>query len=128
MVAKKSCNKLNTTIFDRHDLQNCKAIVFRKLAIKPNENKLMFPVIFIFSNWILIEQIIASSNPSVLEETDLQKILPEVLSGGLEAWVKKHRFNYFLGTWTPQIEKRFPHMLEYTSKRKFNKYSGKIKL
>ena len=60
-----------------------KAITFRKIAIVPNGNKLIFQVIFIFSDWILIEQIIASSTPSVLGETDFQKILPGVLSGGL---------------------------------------------
>ena len=49
-----------------------KAITFRKIAIIPNEKKLIFQVIFIFSDWILIEQII-----------DFQKTLPRVLSGGL---------------------------------------------
>ena len=39
----------------------------------------MFQVIFIFSDWILIEQIIAS----VLGQTDFQKVLSLVLSGGL---------------------------------------------
>ena len=76
-------NELNTTLFGRHYLQNCKAITFRKIAIIPNGNKLMFQVIFIFSDWILIEQIIASSSPSVLGKTDFQKILAGVLSGGL---------------------------------------------
>ena len=28
--------------------------------------------------------------------------------------------------WTPYIEQFFPHMLEYTSQRKFNKHSGEI--
>ena len=60
-------NKLNTTLFDRYYFQNCKAITFRKIAIIPNGNKLMFQVIFIFSDWILIEQIIASSHPISLE-------------------------------------------------------------
>ena len=60
-----------------------KAIKFRKIPIVSNGNKLIFQVIFIFSDWILIEQIIASSTPSVLGETDFQKILPGVLSGGL---------------------------------------------
>ena len=61
-----------------------KDITFRKIAIIPNGNKLMFQAIFIFSDWILIEQIIASSHPfSALGETDFQKILPGVLSGGL---------------------------------------------
>ena len=43
----------------------------------------MFQVISIFLEWILIEQIIASSNPSVLGETDFQKVLPGSLSGEL---------------------------------------------
>ena len=43
-------NELNTTLFGRHYLQNCKAITFRKIAIIPNGNKLMFQVIFIFSD------------------------------------------------------------------------------
>ena len=75
-------NKLNTKTFDRHYLENCKAVTFRKIAIIPNGNKLIFQVTFIFSDWILIEQIIASSNPC-LWETDFQTILPGVLSGGL---------------------------------------------
>ena len=54
-----------------------------KLQIMQNVNKIMFQVIFIFSDWILIEQIIASFNPSVLGETDFQNILPGVLIGGL---------------------------------------------
>ena len=60
-----------------------KDIIFRKIAIIPNGNKLMFQAIFIFSDWILIEHIIASSSRSVCGETDSQKILPRVLSGGL---------------------------------------------
>ena len=60
-----------------------KDIIFRKIAIIPNGNKLMFQAIFIFSDWILIEQITASSIPSVLGETNFQKILPGVLSGEL---------------------------------------------
>ena len=66
MVAKRRGKKLNTTLFDRYYLQNCNhhtklqpshkitAIRFRKTAIKPNGNKLMFQAIFIFSDWILI--------------------------------------------------------------------------
>ena len=76
-------NKLNATLFDRHYLQNYKAITFRKIAIKPNGNKLMFQFILIFSDSVLIEQIIAFSTLSVLGETDFQKHMPGVLSGGL---------------------------------------------
>ena len=76
-------DKIKTTLFDRHYLQNCKSITFRKIAIIPNGNKLMLQVIFIFSDWIWIEQVIASSTPSVLGEKDFQKILPGDLSGEL---------------------------------------------
>ena len=54
-----------------------------KLQIIQNVNKIMFQVIFIFSDWMLIEQIMASSNRFVLGETDFQKIIPGVLSWGL---------------------------------------------
>ena len=54
-----------------------------KLQIIENMKKLMFPVIFIFSDSILIKQIIVSSTPFVLGEIDFQKILPGVLSRGL---------------------------------------------
>ena len=53
------------------------------LEIIQNVTKLMFQAIFIFSDWIFIEQIIASSTSSVFGETDFQKTLPQVLSGGL---------------------------------------------
>ena len=43
----------------------------------------MFQGIFIFSDWILIEQIIASLQHTILGEADFQKIQPRVLSGGL---------------------------------------------
>ena len=46
-----------------------------KLQIIQNVNKLMFQVIFIFSDWILIEQIIAST-PYILGESDFLEILP----------------------------------------------------
>ena len=42
----------------------------------------MLQVNFIFSDWILIDKIIVSSTTSALGETDFQKILPGVLSGG----------------------------------------------
>ena len=54
-----------------------------KLQIMQNINKLMLQVIFIFSDWILIKQIIVSSTPFVMGEIDFQKILPGVLSEGL---------------------------------------------
>ena len=36
-----------------------------KLQIMQNVNKLMLQVIYMFSDWILIEQVIASSTPSL---------------------------------------------------------------
>ena len=51
-----------------------------KLQIIQNINKLMFQVIFIFSDSILIKQI-SFLHPSV--ETDFSKILPGVLGGEL---------------------------------------------
>ena len=67
------------------------AITFRIIAIVPNGNKLFFQIIFIFSDWILIEQImieydfwiLIEQTPSVLGETSSQKLLPGVLSGWL---------------------------------------------
>ena len=50
-----------------------KAITFKKTAIVPNGIKLMFQVIFIFSDLILIEQIIAFSTPAA--ELEFPKIL-----------------------------------------------------
>ena len=44
-------------------------------------NILMFQVIFIFSDWILIKQILVFSTPFRLEEKDFQNVLPVVLSG-----------------------------------------------
>ena len=43
----------------------------------------MFQVIFILSDLILLKQIIVSSNTFVLGETNFQKALPGILSGGL---------------------------------------------
>ena len=59
---------------------NCKAITFWKIAIIPNGNKLMFQVIFIFSDWILIEQITASSHPFCLGGN--KKFYQEFWAGG----------------------------------------------
>ena len=56
-----------------------KPLHLKKLQIVQNINELMFQAILIFSDWILIKQIIVSSTLFVLGETDFQKILPEVL-------------------------------------------------
>ena len=103
----------------------CKITTSRKNTNHTKYNNLMFQVIFIFFDWILINQIIVLSTPFVLEKTDFQKILPEVLNfeWGTEVWVKIYS-THFLRVWTPYIEKDFPYMVEYTSYRKFNQHSG----
>ena len=83
-------NKLKITLFDRYYLQNCKSITFRKIAIIPNGNKLMLQVIFIFSDWILIEQIIASSHPFCLGGNRFSKNSTRSFEWGTGIWVKKH--------------------------------------
>ena len=55
-----------------------------KLEIIQNILQPMFQVIFIFSDWILVGQIIVSSTTFVLGKTHVQKILPGVLNGWLE--------------------------------------------
>ena len=75
-----------------------------KLQIIQNINKLMFQVIFIFSDRILIKQIIISSTPFVLGETDFQKSF-EWRTG---AWVKIYRFNAFARNMNTINWKHFP--------------------
>ena len=55
-----------------------------KLQIIQNIKKLMFRILLIFSDWILLKQIIVSSTTLFLGETYFQKILPGVLNGLLE--------------------------------------------
>ena len=54
-------NKIDTILYDRYYLQNYKAITFEKLEIIQNIKNLIIQVIFIFSDWIVIKQIIVSS-------------------------------------------------------------------
>ena len=80
-MTKVICRQpLTTILFNRYYLQNCKAIAFRKIAIIPNRNKVCSKS----SSYFLIEfgYCGASSIPSVLDETDFQKILTGVLSEG----------------------------------------------
>ena len=71
----------------------------KKLQIVQNINELMFQAILIFSDWILIKQIIVSSTLFVLGETDFQKILPEVLIDELSHEWKSTGSKHFLGMW-----------------------------
>ena len=68
-----------------------------KLQITQNINKLMLQVIFIFSDWILIKQIIVSSTPLFLAlgGNRFSKNCTWSFEWGTGAWVKMHRFNSF---------------------------------
>ena len=80
-MTKVICRQpLTTILFNRYYLQNCKAILFRKIVIIPNRNKVCSKS----SSNFLIEfgYCGASSIPSALDETDFQKILTGVLSEG----------------------------------------------
>ena len=70
---------------------------FEKLWIIQNINKLMFQVIFMFSNWFLMTQILVSSTPLflVLGENRFSKNCIWSFEWGTEKWVKMHRFNAF---------------------------------
>ena len=78
-------------------LQNCEAITFRKIAnhTKCKQTNVpshlhIFRLNFDRTNHSLL-------NLSVLEETDFQKILPEVLNGRLEHQYKCIDSMHFLG-------------------------------
>ena len=71
-----------------------------KLQIIQNIYNLMFQVVFIFSDWILIKQIIVSSAPFVLGETNFLKILLEVLRGELADGMSK---NAYIEWWNIQV-------------------------
>ena len=98
-----------------------------KLKTIQNVNKLMFQVIFIFSDWILIEQIIATSTPSVFGRKRFTKNSAWSFKWETGAWVKMYRFNAFSGNVNTINWKIFSHMLEYTSQRKFSKHYGETK-
>ena len=77
--------------------KNVKPSHLEKLQIVQNINEVMFQIIFIFSDWILIKQIIVSSTPYVLEETDFQKNSTWSFEWGTRVWLKIHIFNAFSG-------------------------------
>ena len=60
----------------------------------------MFQVTLIFSDWILIKQIIVSSTLFVMGETDFQKILPGVLTGEMAQEQNSIDSMHFIGMWT----------------------------
>ena len=117
-------------LYDRYYLQNCKTITSEKLQIIQNMKDLMFQVIFIFSDWILIKQIIVSSIPfyswgkrnNVAWGNEqfppalgvMTKTWGQVLSGEDNKW-KCLESVHFPGMWTPSIWKFFPHLVEYKS-------------
>ena len=75
---QRRSNEMNTILYDRYYLQNCKVITFEKIA---NHTKYKKPnVIFIFSDWILIKQIIVSSVPFCFWG---KQILERMVPGGM---------------------------------------------
>ena len=56
----------------------------KKLQMEQNIKKLMFQLIFIFSGWILIKQIIVSSNPFCCWE---KQIFERILNGGMSSFL-----------------------------------------
>ena len=80
-----------------------------KLKIIQNINKLILQVIFIFSDWILIKQIIVSSTPLflVLRGNRFSKNCTWIFDWGTGARVKMHRFNSFSNVNTVN-RKNFP--------------------
>ena len=72
------------------------------------------------------ELCIVSSIPFCLAEADLQKILPEVLSGAL-GWVKTHRFNAFSRNLNTISWKIYPSHVGIYKSEKYDKHSGEIK-
>ena len=74
-----------------------KPLHLEKLKIIQHINKLMFYAIFIFSDWILIKQIIVSSTPLFLAlgGNRFTKNCTWSFEWRTRAWVKMHRFNSF---------------------------------
>ena len=123
MITRKG-NKLNTTLHDRHFLQNCQAITFRKLKIIQNINNLMFHATFLFSDWIFIKQIIVFSTPFCCWGNGFSNYSAWGFDWGTGAWVKMRRFNAFSRNENSINSKFLPHMGEYKSQRKFSKHPG----
>ena len=102
-------NKLNTTLYDRWYLQNCKAITFRKIANNTKYKKPNVPSHFhIF--WVNFDK----ENHSflypflLLEETDFQKNSAWNPEWETEAWVKMLRFDAFSRNVNTINSKSFP--------------------
>ena len=66
-----------------------------KLQIIENINKLIFQVIFIFSDWLLINQIIVFSTPFALGGNRFSKNSACSFEWITGAWVKMYRFDAF---------------------------------
>ena len=83
----------------------------------------MFQVILIFSDSILIKQIIVSSTLSVLSWVNRSsKISTWSFDWGTGPWVKIHRFDVFSRNLNTINWKNFPHMVEHTIYRKFKEH------
>ena len=119
-----SCKGVAVNLIPHYMIDNIYKTVkpshLEKLEIKQNINNLMFQVLYIFSDWILIKQIIAFSTPFCCWVKQIFKKFC------LEFWVGKEGMSK-----TAQIQriniiylKIFVIHSGNISKRKFNKHSG----
>ena len=98
-----------------------------KLKIIRNVDKPMFQTIVIFF-WLNFDRANHSFlHPFCLGANRFLKNTTWSFEWGTQSWVKMHRFNAFSRNVNTINLKIVPHMLEYTTQRKLNKYSGDIK-
>ena len=93
-----------------------------KLQIIQNINKLMFQVIFIFSDWILIKKNHSFLQPFGLGGNRFSRNSTWSFEWGTRAWVKKHIFNAFSKNVSTINWTFSPTHGGITSQRKFNKH------
>ena len=88
-----SCNRKTINLIPHYMIRDRSYL--EKLQIIQNINNLMFQVIFIFSDWSLINQIIAFATPFCCWWKHFFKIFYLEIWVGRGAWVKMPRFNVF---------------------------------
>ena len=85
---------LNTTLYDRYYLQNCKAITFRKTTNHAKYKKPNVPGhLYIF--WLILMKQIIAPPLSAVERNRFSKNSAWNFEWGAGAWRKMRRFNAF---------------------------------
>ena len=85
---------LNTTLYDRYYLQNCKAITFRKITNHAKYKKPNVPGhLYIF--WLILMKQIIAPPLSAVERNRFSKNSAWNFEWGAETWRKMRRFNAF---------------------------------